>query len=186
MLHSLKRSPAPVDTGAPVDHLLECHARIRHFVGVAARLKELDLQKVSPADVAETVASVRRYFREAMPLHEADEESDVTPLLLSSANRSAVEDHLIMMANEHCMLHRILDELDPLWAKLEDDPFALPTLRASLQVPTRRLEAIADVHLAREERYVFPLVAALSPTDQEGLVREMRQRRAPQADALPS
>jgi hypothetical protein len=179
----LKRSAAPVDTGAPVDHLLGCHARIRHFVGVAARLKDLDVHQASLADVAETVASVRRYFNVALPLHEADEESDVTPLLLSTANRSVVEDHLIMMANEHCMLHLILDELDPLWAKLEAEPGALAVLRTSLQVPTRRLEAIFDVHLAREERHVFPLVAALAEADQEALVREMRHRRA---GALPS
>jgi hypothetical protein len=183
MLHSLKRSAAPVDSGAPVDHLLGCHARIRHFVGVAARLKDHDLRESSLADVAETAASLRRYFGVAMPLHEADEESDVTPLLLSSSNRSAVEDHLIMMANEHCMLHRILDELDPLWARLEAEPGALVVLRTSLQVPTRRLEAIADVHLAREERHVFPLVAALSEAEQAALAREMRRRRD---GALPS
>jgi len=183
MLHSLKRSAGPADTGAPVDHLLGCHARIRHFVGVAARLGDVDLQQASLADVAEAVSSVRRYFSVALPLHEADEESDVAPLLLSSENRSAVEDHLIMMANEHCMLHRILDELDPLWAKLEAEPGALAVLRAALQVPTRRLEAITDVHLAREERHVFPLVATLPLAEQEALVVEMRRRRA---GALPS
>ena len=178
MLHSLNRSAAPADSGAPVDHLVACHARIRHFVGVAARLKDTDPLQLSSAEVRETAASVRRYFNVALPLHEADEESDVTPLLLSSDSRSAVEDHLIMMANEHCMLNRIIDELDPLWAKLEADPLALASLRASLHVPTRRLEAIADVHLAREERHIFPLVAALSEADQQGLVREMRQRRS--------
>jgi hypothetical protein len=183
MLHSLKRSAGPVETGAPADHLLGCHARIRHFVGVATRLKDLDLQQASLADVADAVSGLRRYFSVALPLHEADEESDVTPLLLSSASRPAVEDHLIMMANEHCMVHRILDELDPLWAKLEAEPGALAALRTALQVPTRRLEAITDVHLAREERHVFPLVAALPPAEQEAIVLEMRRRRA---GALPS
>jgi hypothetical protein len=52
-----------------------------------------------------------------------------------------------------------------------------------LQVPTRRLEAIADVHLAREERHVFPLVAALEEAEQTALVLEMRRRRD---GALPS
>ena len=70
--------------------MLACHARIRHFVGVAARLRDKDVQEASLADVAESVASVRRYFSMAFPLHEADEESDLTPLLLSSPNRAAV------------------------------------------------------------------------------------------------
>lgn len=182
MLHSLKRSAAPMNTGAPVEQLLGCHARIRHFVGVAARLRDLP-QQASLADIAEAVSSVRRYFSVALPLHEADEESDVTPLLLSSPNRAAVEDHLIMVVNEHCMLHRILDELEPLWARLETEPAALAVLRPLLQVPTRRLEAIVDVHLAREERHVFPLVAALEEAEQAALVLEMRRRRD---GALPS
>ena len=183
VLHSLKRSAPPLEPGSPIDHLLECHARIRHVVGVAARLRDLGVQFASDAQVAETAREVRRYFNLSMPLHEADEESDVTPMLLSSANRSVVEDHLIMMANEHCMLHLILDELDPLWARLEAEPAALAALRPALQIATRRFEAIVDVHLVREERHVFPLVVALPEAEQKALLETMRQRRvdAPQA-----
>lgn len=167
-----------MDSGAPVDHLLACHARIRHFVGMAASLEKLQVDQLSEAALAEGVASVRRYFHVAFPLHEADEESDVIPLLLSSASRSAAEDHLIMMANEHCMLHLILDELDPLWANIEAAPDKLVALRTSLHVPTRRLEAIADLHLEREERHVFPLVAALPEADQAALMHAIHQRHA--------
>ena len=63
--------------GDAVDLLLECHARIRHFLALARRLGEA--RGESPTALSDTAAQVHRYFTLALPLHAQDEEEVILP-----------------------------------------------------------------------------------------------------------
>ena len=67
------RSSAPVRTGRDVvDLLLECHARIRRFLGMARHLA--DAEAVADREASEAAAAIGRYFEVALPLHTTDED----------------------------------------------------------------------------------------------------------------
>ncbi len=61
------------DDPGVVAALLECHARIRSFMEVAARLAALP-DGTRHEDIVEAATGVASYFGEALPHHEADEE----------------------------------------------------------------------------------------------------------------
>ena len=67
----------------PVELLLGCHARIRTFTALAARLSSAE--PAPEADVAEAARRVRRYHAVALPLHEMDEELSIAPRLQRGA-----------------------------------------------------------------------------------------------------
>jgi hypothetical protein len=70
-----------------VDLLLECHERIRSFIGLAGRLANCG--PVSDTEVSDAAARVVRYFSESLPLHVADEEESILPRLLGRRWRAS-------------------------------------------------------------------------------------------------
>src|SRR6185503_861481 len=62
-----------------VDALLACHERIRRFSAMAVRIA--DAGGATELEIRDAAAAVRRYFAEALPLHVADEDEDLAPLL---------------------------------------------------------------------------------------------------------
>src|SRR5574341_1715069 len=80
-----------------VDLLLECHQRIRSFLGLALRLGEA--WAAEPAEVADAAARVHRYFALALPLHAQDEDQSIAPRL--RGRDRAVDHELEIVAREH-------------------------------------------------------------------------------------
>ena len=161
----------PPPTEEPVDLLLACHGRLRHF-------SELSLALATRTDIDEEQirdASHRllRYFEVALPLHEADEESTIAPALAAVVPpaRAALE----QMRDQHVLLHDVLAELFPLWRRAEREPASID--RDALGPHARRLAAILDVHLALEETTIFPMVKSIPEVERKRLWAEMRGRR---------
>ena len=80
--------------------LQDCHARIRHFTQLSRTLAEA--RAASQTQVAEAAEAIFRYFKYALPLHEADENETLYPRLhdvaplgtpLRDAARAMVEQH---------------------------------------------------------------------------------------------
>src|SRR5512137_2777551 len=94
MLLRLSRPPVPGDA---VDLLLECHVRIRAFLGMARRLGEA--RGEAPAALADAARQVHRYFAEALPLHARDEEESLAPRLRGLD--PGLDRELAAMAREH-------------------------------------------------------------------------------------
>lgn len=126
--------------GDLVDQLLACHERIRRFIALAAR----------PDCDAESRAAVIRYFTEALPLHVADEEELIAPLVPTGE-----------MHAEH-VAHA------PLLARLCAGDFTVAL----------ELAALFETHLVAEERDVFPLLRALPADVQVRIVDGIRRRRS--------
>ncbi len=171
MLTRLGSGPAPEDA---VGMLLECHGRIREFVGMARRLAAArgeDAQAVRDA-----AGRVRRYFTDALPLHAQDEEESVLPRL--RGREAGLDRELEAMAGEHRQHEEPLARLVEACGALERDPAQLANVGAALGAAAAELEAAFARHLDREESIIFPAVRrTLSPADDEALVREIRARR---------
>ncbi len=186
MLTKLGKPAAPGDA---VDLLLECHQRIRAFLGLADRLGQ---PGPDPAQaVAEAAARVHRYFTLALPLHAQDEEESIAPRL--RGREPAVDAELSTMIGEHRDHQAPLGDLVGACAELAADPGRHPALAGAVARPAAELARQFGPHLAREESVIFPAVRRLlvAGADAE-LVKEIRLRRrglvghaAPAAPAHP-
>jgi iron-sulfur cluster repair protein YtfE (RIC family) len=168
-----RRAAQVRDDDDVVAELLACHARIRDVTAVAARLGAA----VSPPadEVAAAAARVHRYFAEALPRHVDDEEQSLLPRLRGRG--LALDAALAAMHGEHREHAPLLSSLLATCASLMTTPDRHAALTASLAEIAAALAAAFDLHLAAEERDVFPAVAAL-PLDVRRAIRaEMRARR---------
>lgn len=171
MLVSLGAKKAPTDV---VDMLLECHGRIRHFVGLAREVADAGGRE--PAQVAAAAGQVRRYFQEALPLHVADEEESLVPRL--SGLDPALDEALAEMQSEHVAHLPGNVRLVELCAQIEADPSRLGELSAELGQLSLSLSHAFEAHLEAEEATVFPAVRArLSEGDRAAIAAELRARR---------
>lgn len=162
------------DPTDPVGLLLDCHARIRHFTGVAQKM--IGPHDADDESVRLAAESVARYFEKALPLHAEDEDDSLLPRLESAGVACETE----RMHAEHADIHALIAELLPGWKKLIDEPGSLPELREQLAGPTRRLSEVFDKHLSYEEGELFPHVGgALGEALRRKIFSEMRARRAP-------
>lgn len=167
----------PPPAGA-VELLLECHERIRHFIGVAKRLAAA--RGPSDAEVAEAAAAVRRYLAEALPLHAADEEESMVPRL--RGRDPAIDGALAVMRREHQAHAMRIEPVVALCADLATAPRRHAELAPRLAEAADLLERHFAPHLALEEETLFPaLKRVLDPAGEARMVAEMRGRRVGQA-----
>lgn len=154
--------------------LLACHQRIRAFSQLA--LTAAVRHDVPPDETRDACARCARYFREALPLHVADEEESLLPRL--RGQRTALDEALATMHAQHAEHAAPLAELLAALARVGDAPGDL-TLREPLRDVAARVEREFAAHLALEESVVFPALAELlSAAQQAEVVAELRARRA--------
>lgn len=121
------------------------------------------------AEVRDAALAVARYFREALPLHVADEEASIAPRLAAT--------HAPPLAS----MHADHETHEPLVAALLAacaTVAADPARRGELAAPAAAVVAAMEAHLADEERDLFPAIAQLSAADQAAIVAELRARRS--------
>jgi len=153
--------------------LVTCHARLRHFSELALALAtRKDLENAQIVDASHRLL---RYFRVALPLHEADEEQSLKPALVALATPEQ-RDAMEAMCDQHGLLHDVLAELFPKWETMEAEPGKIDGAVTAPQA--RRLAAVLDVHLALEESTIFPMTKHLLDAERKRLFGEMRGRRS--------
>ncbi len=172
---------APVSLGARhegqglLDLLRDCHTRIRKFSGMAVSLATTP--GVPDDEARDAARAIARYFRDALPLHVADEEHSIAPRL--RGHDPAVDVALAGMLHEHlehlAAIAAVISACDAI-AGASDAP-ALAARRASLAAPGAALAAGMEAHLAAEEATLFPALAALPAAAQAAIVDELRARR---------
>jgi hemerythrin-like domain-containing protein len=156
--------------GDVVDSLLACHERIRSFLAMAARAGEAS----APADqVIEACGRIGRYFREAMPLHVADEEESILPRLRGRA--AAVDRALDTMHEQHSAHEAGLSELIGAVDAVRQGP---SESRARIAAAAAELGAELTPHLELEEAIILPAVRQLlSARELADIALEIRGRR---------
>ncbi len=157
-----------------VGPLLDCHTRIRAFSSIARRIAA---GHGSPEQIAAAAARVERYFRVAYPLHLADEEVSLRPRLLVAPVDPEVIVALEAMTEEHEAIEALLADLLPRWETLAASPSELLGLAPALAEDSAVLEQRFAAHLEREERALFPVVAARLGAEAPAIRAEMVLRR---------
>jgi len=158
--------------GDAVAELLACHDRIRSFLALARRI---GVEPAPATAVADAAARVRRYFVEALPRHQEDEELSLLPRL---RGRSLdLDAALAAMHGEHREHAAREARLIAITGELAAAPERLDALRGELVALATTLEAAYREHLAGEERLVFPALAALPDPERDAVLAEMRGRR---------
>jgi iron-sulfur cluster repair protein YtfE (RIC family) len=157
-----------------VDLLLECHERIRSFVGIAHRLAEAG--DALPEDVRDAAKRVTRYFTESLPLHVADEEESVLPRL--SGKDPGVDHALEAMHQEHAEHEPHVQSLLDICRVLQASPELRSGLRAALMKTATALQVELLTHLDKEEQVILPAIRTfLAPEERKAMLHELRARR---------
>jgi iron-sulfur cluster repair protein YtfE (RIC family) len=166
-------------TCSALEMLLGCHARIRHFVQLSRTLA--GAEGVAPKEVADAADAVFRYFNDALPLHEADENETLYPRLRHATEEgSLVRDAADVMIEQHKAIDELAAELLSICASLQHHPECLPSLVPRLEHVTLALEQVFAAHLHLEETVIFPALGnVLTAAQLDEMIREMNQRRRP-------
>ncbi|MEZ4462503.1 MAG: hemerythrin domain-containing protein [bacterium] len=166
---------APPSNESPMALLLACHDRIRQNLKVCWKLAEADEQDVDA--IRNSARNAATYLTQALPLHMEDERDSVMPRLLGQSDR--LDRALICMEREHQSEVSRVQDLLRLLLRLAQDPKSLSVIRSELSFTVRHLTVSLESHLTREEKEIFPLLAALDQEEQDTIVFEMRRRRNP-------
>lgn len=163
----------------PLDMLQECHARIRHFLQLSRTLA--DARDVPQTEIASAAAAIHRYFSQALPLHEADENQTLFPRFRDAFPPGApLREAARIMVEQHEAIEELAAELLSLCGALQRNPERLPGYAGRLQHVTAALAQIFASHLHMEETVLFPALQHFTPAQLDEMSREMQQRRRPQ------
>jgi len=163
--------------------LLACHAHIRHFVQLGQTLATIRV--VSIEEVVESSRALFRYFHDALPLHEADENESLYPRLLPLPRWNLVREAGEAMLEQHRAVNELVAELLPICEILKREPERLAVLCGHLQQVTHALGQVFAAHLNLEESVIFPaLPELLTPEQMDAMLREMQARRRPPATRI--
>ena len=177
MLNQINSTPHEQQTETPLQMLLDCHKRIRHFVALAQSLATATNAPVG--QLAEAARDVHRYFSVSLPLHEQDENLSLhARLRVDASNDKNAGDSSNAMVIQHQTIDDVVMRLLPMWERVSQDPVALAAFAQQITALTNRLAELMEGHLKMEEEQVFPAIArCLSAEDQAQMVAEMRARR---------
>jgi hemerythrin-like domain-containing protein len=157
----------------------DCPRRIEMFMRTLSTAAEFEGRRLSD-DESRALTAALRYFREAAPKHNADEEESLFPRLRASPDLEVqrVLITLERLEQEHrwaAPLHMEIDRLGQQWlskGQLEKDEVC------ALETAIRKLVAMYGTHIHFEESALFPLATrVLSPAQTTDIAREMAKRR---------
>ena len=162
----------------PYAMLQACHERVQRSLDLLSRLLDHVEQKGHDAQTRTAAADVLRYFDLAAPLHHADEETHVFPLLLAQGD-AALRATVQQLQAEH-------RQMEALWAALRPPLLRWREAGASERPDAATRAAAADFrllyagHIRQEEGLVFPAArAAMDDATQASMGAEMQARRRP-------
>lgn len=176
----------PVQIGAqshgfhePIGLLSDCHRRIEMFLRALKSVAEHSGSALTE-EARQTLASALRYFRDAAPKHNADEEESLFPRLraVGGAEVNAALAELEKLEADHRWaepLHAEVDQLGERW--LRNATLSQPDagrMRAAMD----QLLVMYTRHIELEDRVVFPLAdRVLPPAAKAQIAAEMAARR---------
>jgi iron-sulfur cluster repair protein YtfE (RIC family) len=162
----------------PLESLLEFHRRIERELASLCHLPvHLEIHGADAAAMATARASLD-FFGQALPLHHADEEADLLPLLSERVTACAERQELREMRMRLEQDHR---DMDHAWRQLVG-PLASLAHGVACPVPqdlVRYFRAVHAMHITIEEAAVHLLAARrLGVDDRAILAQRMQARRA--------
>lgn len=176
----------PVQIGAPAHSfsdptglLSDCHRRIEMFLGALEAVASGGGGPLT-GDGARSLAAALRYFREAAPKHNADEEESLFPRMrrIGGPEAAAALARLAALEDEHRWAEPLHAEADRLGQRYLAEGRLTAAEAEALRDTVGRLAAMYREHIRMEEEVVFPAaVRMLAPEDKAAMAREMAGRR---------
>lgn len=163
----------------PVGMLRDCHKRITYFLGTLAFVAEKFRGLPLPHDVRSSVVNSLRYFREAAPNHNADEEQSLFPRMhMSIGPEEAAAVLMQSLESEHRWAegqHELVDYFFCMWIS---NGCLAPGESDDLLSTLARLQSFYAEHIRNEEQTIFPLAEeGLSIMQIAAIGAEMAARR---------
>jgi pyridoxamine 5'-phosphate oxidase len=161
----------------PLESLLGFHRRVERQLAALCRLPvHLEVHGVDPGASA-SAASIASFFANAVPLHHADEELNLLPLLEQRLADAAETDAFRYLRQRLEGDHRDMDEA---WRRLRRPLEAIGEgiHRKLPESLVHYFRALHSVHITSEEAGIHMLaVRRLHPEDHATLARRMLARR---------
>lgn len=165
--------PSGPQISDPLELLLACHDKVRHFTGLLQRLEAHVRSTGADTQAQDAARAVLRYFEMAAPKHHADEDQDLFPALMR-LNDSALNDTMAQLSLQH-------DQLGVIWLQVASWLQALTQGNsASLPIPIDAIQAFCtgyQAHARLEEAQVFPHAQRLPPDALAQVAAAMVARR---------
>jgi hemerythrin-like domain-containing protein len=185
------------DFDNPLGLLSDCHRRIEKFLEQIIRVCETARGGALNDNQREALQVALRYFRQAAPLHTADEENSLFPRLRERAENGDSKAQSALAVSALAVIerleadhdaaderHAVIDELGLRW--LENNALSAQDA-TELEGETRNLRAFYAAHIAVEDNELFPLAGKVLADDTtETIGREMASRRGLDFDNLPA
>lgn len=164
----------------PIALMKDCHRRIEHFLNVIQLVAEHASSSHLDDSAASELQTAMRYFREAAPLHTADEEQSLFPEIraLRHDRPEALIQRAAVLEAQHReaeRLHELVHEQLARW--IETRRLDAPSLE-ELQCRIEKLRALYREHIAFEDDKLFPAASrSLDPAAISRIGRAMAARR---------
>lgn len=163
----------------PLGMLRDCHKRITYFLDslafAANKFRGLPL----PHEMRRGILNSLRYFREAAPNHNVDEEQSLFPRMRLLINEKQFASALMQsLEGEHRWAESQHELVDGLFRKWIANGSITGEESESLVSTLRRLQAFYVVHIRQEELAIFPIAKeGLSAAEIAAIGVEMAARR---------
>lgn len=168
------------DFDDPLGMIKACHRRIERQLATLDRLQRHLPEHGCDADARAAARAILKYFDNAAPRHDADEEASLFPRLLAAARAESAA-LIAGLEGDHAALALGWRRLRPQLAGI------VAGVRGNLSaMEVERIRTAYDTHIAREEGELIPLAARM--LDRAALAaigREMAERRGVDATAAP-
>lgn len=149
------------------------------YLGTLRRVAEC-IGQPAIEDVARSLESALRYFREAAPKHTADEEDSLFPRLrkIHSSEVTSALTQLDELEEEHGWANTLHSEVDRLGTKFLSEGTLSTYEIASFGSAIGDLCSMYERHIQLEDKIIFPLASRfLNRTDKLAIGSEMEARR---------
>ncbi len=171
----------------PIAVLKHCHDRIRKQLATLQKLLEHLPQHGADEQARDAARAVIKYFDQAAPLHHADEEENLVPMLQAVAQGEDAATLAVLVPS----ILQDHDAMDAMWQTLHEE-LALIAAGSTASLSAPLVLAFAERylgHMEREEVHIAPMAKRLfSPAQMAQLGAAMQARRgiAPTASAAPA
>ena len=163
----------------PVGMLRDCHKRITCFLDSLAFAAKEFAGLPLPQEIQTSVLNSLRYFREAAPHHNADEEQSLFPRMRSLIKGAQFTSVLMQcLEGEHRWADSLHELADDVFRKWIVDGSITQAESQRLVTTLSRLQAFYVVHIRQEELVIFPIAEeGLSTAEITAIGVEMATRR---------
>ena len=174
MTHALPDTAPGFDQ--PIAVLKHCHDRIRKQLDTLLRLPTHLAAHGADQQAVDAALAIIKYFDKAAPLHHADEEENLVPMLTaaaSGADAATLASLVPGILQDH-------DAMDAMWQTLHEQLSAIASAGVA-SLDGALVTAFAEryhAHMVTEESHIAPMALRLfSATEMAALGSAMRQRR---------